>query len=118
MKKTPPVPRRRGFPTNILNDLHRRQFHVLKPHAAVLQHRLNKGVFTHFAGEYLFAQLVEDDALDNALERAGAELRVETLLAEVVKHLVGGFERDASLVQALLNLLELDVHDAAGRTIL
>ncbi len=34
------------------------------------------------------------------------------MLAEVVEYLVGGFEADAGLGQALLNLVGLDVHDA------
>jgi hypothetical protein len=48
---------------------------------AVFQHGFYHGVFADFAGENLLAQLVEDDALNNALERTGAELRVEALLA-------------------------------------
>jgi hypothetical protein len=63
-------------------------------HGAVSQHGFYHGVLAHFAGENLLAQLVEDDALEHALERAGAELRVEALFAEVVEHLVGGFEAD------------------------
>jgi hypothetical protein len=65
---------------------------------AILQYSFYHGIFAHFAGENLLAQFVEDDVLDNALERTGAELRVEALLAEVVEYLVGGFEGDAGLV--------------------
>jgi hypothetical protein len=61
--------------------LHSWQFHVFEVDFAIFQHGLYYGVFADFAGEYLLAQLVEDDALDNALERAGAELQVEALLA-------------------------------------
>jgi hypothetical protein len=61
--------------------LHSRQLHVLEVDFAVFQHGFYHGVLADFAGENLLAQLVEDDALNNALERAGAELRVETLLA-------------------------------------
>jgi hypothetical protein len=50
-------------------------------HLAIFQHGFYHGILADFAGEYLLAQLVEDDALNNALERAGAELRVEALLA-------------------------------------
>nr|GFD18415.1 hypothetical protein [Tanacetum cinerariifolium] len=57
--------------------------------------------------------LVQNDALQHTLERAGAELRVEALLAEVVEHLVGGFEADAGFLQALLDLLELDIDNLA-----
>jgi hypothetical protein len=94
-------------------SLHCRQLYVLEVDFAILQHSFYYGVLADFAGENLLAQLVEDDALNNALERTGAELRIEALLAEVVEYFVGGFEGDAGLVQALLNLLELDVHDAA-----
>jgi hypothetical protein len=107
----------RAFSFNLLY-LYYRQFHVLEVDFAILQHGFYHGVLAHFPRENLLAQLVEDDALNNALERTGAELRVEALLAEVVEHFVGGFEGDAGLVQALLNLLELDIDDAAGRTIL
>jgi hypothetical protein len=88
-------------------SLHSRQLHIFKVDFAIFQHGFYHGVFADFAGENLLAQFVEDDALNNALERTGAELRVEALLAEVVEYLVGGLEGDAGLVQALLNLLEV-----------
>ncbi len=93
--------------------LHRRQLHILKPDGTVFQHGFYHRVLADFAGEYLLAQLVENHALQHALEGPGAELRVEALLAEVVEHLVGGFEGDADFVQALLNLLELAVPQTA-----
>ena len=75
------------------------------------------GVFAHAAGEDVLRKLVENDTLQHALQGPRAELRVEAGFVQVVEHVVGGFEVDAGLSQELLNLPELDVHDAAGTTL-
>jgi hypothetical protein len=88
--------------------------HVLGLHRAVFQHGFYHRIFRDAAGEDVFRQLVQNHTLEHALERADAELRVIAGFAQVVEHFAGGFELDAGLGQALLDLPELDVHDAAG----
>ena len=65
----------------------------------------------------LFAQLVQNHALQHALQGPGPKLRVEAQLTKVVAHPGGGFEDDTGFGQALLSLLELAVYDVTGSII-
>ena len=82
------------FKTNS-NKLHRRHLHVLKLHRAAFQHRFHHGIFRHTAQEDIFRQLIQNHALQYALQRPRPKPRVEAGFAQVIEHFGGGFELDA-----------------------
>src|SRR5262245_14072174 len=63
--------------------------------------------------EDLHRERVLEHALDHALQRPGAVVRVEALLREQRARLVGHLELDAALLEQPLHALELDIDDAA-----
>ena len=98
-----------AFPFKTNSQLHRRHFHVLELHRAVFQHGFYHGIFRYAAREDVFRQLVQNHALEHALQMPCAELWVEAGFAQVIEYFGDGFELDAGLGQALLDLAELDV---------
>src|SRR3989338_8644522 len=82
-----------------------------KDQGIVLEIELNFAAIFDLPADYLIGQLIQDDLLHQTLQGARAVIRIETLPRQIP--LGRRIDRDlyAMLLQALLDLAQLDLHD-------